>query len=168
MHKLFTPPAILRDLGLLAARIILGIVLVAHGWQKFHDWTISGVTGNFTKMGIPAAHLSALFAASVELVGGILLILGLLTPLVALLVVADMLGAFLYVHGKHGIFIDQGGWELVGVIGACALALLGGAGRLSLDGLLGRRRPAGRADRTEAVTVEQSGAHDARKDRVNA
>lgn len=95
MRHLTHPAPVVRDLGLLAARIILGVVLMAHGWQKFSEWGISGTAANFEKMGVPAPTLSALFAAVVEFAGGIALVLGILTPVVALLVVLDMAGAFL-------------------------------------------------------------------------
>lgn len=145
----------LRDLGLLLARVILGIVLIAHGWQKLTTWGISGTAASFTKMGVPAAHLSAAFAAIVEFAGGIALILGILTPVVALLVVLDMFGAFLFVHSGHGVFIDGGGWELVGVIGAASLALLGGAGRFSLDHLLNRRHATAAATTSGATAADE-------------
>lgn len=139
MRHLTHPAPVIRDLGLLAARIILGVVLMAHGWQKFSEWGISGTAANFEKMGVPAPTLSALFAAVVEFAGGIALVLGILTPVVALLVVLDMAGAFLFVHAGNGIFVGKGGWELVGLIAVGGLALLGGAGRFGLDALINRR-----------------------------
>lgn len=143
MRSLITPPAAVRDALLLLARVILGIVLVAHGWQKFSEWTMSGTAANFDKMGIPMPTLSAWFAGLVELVGGVMLILGALTPLVGILVALNMAGAFWFVHKSGGVFVADGGWELVGVIAAAALALAGaGAGRWSVDGLLSRGRAA--------------------------
>lgn len=140
MRHLLHPPAAWRDLALLLARVVLGVVLVAHGWQKVNEWGLDGTSASFEKMGVPAPTLSAWFAAAVELGGGVLLVLGALTPLVALLVVANMAGAFWFVHKDGGVFVAEGGWELVAVIAAAALALAGaGAGRLSVDGILGRR-----------------------------
>ena len=66
-----------QDISLLIGRIALGIVLIAHGWQKFFTFVISGATASFEQMGIPLAGAAAVFAALVELVGGILLIVGL-------------------------------------------------------------------------------------------
>src|SRR6476619_2863283 len=71
-----------QDVTLLIGRIALGIVLIAHGWQKFFTYGISGATASFEQMGIPAAGAAAVFAALVELVGGIALIVGFAVPLV--------------------------------------------------------------------------------------
>jgi putative oxidoreductase len=93
---------------------------------------------------VPAASAAAWFAALVELVGGAALVLGLAVPVAGLLLLIDMIGAFVFVHAGAGLFVDQGGYELVLVLGAAALlfAVLG-AGRYSVDHLLaGRRRTA--------------------------
>ncbi|MCT1862986.1 DoxX family membrane protein, partial [Dietzia cinnamea] len=80
----------------------------------------------------------------IELVGGILLILGLLTPLVAVLVVVVMIGAFFTVHLGSGVHVSDNGRELIAVVGlAAAVFVLVGPGRYSVDAVLAR----GRADR---------------------
>lgn len=141
MRTLTNPPAVLRDAALLVARLLLGTVMIAHGWQKFATWGIDGTAASFGQMGVPAPTLSAGFAATVELLGGIALVLGLLTPVAGLLLALNMFGAYLFAHTGHGIFTKEGGWELVGALGAGALALAGaGAGRFSLDALLNRGR----------------------------
>jgi putative oxidoreductase len=123
-----------QDLALLAARVVLGTVLIAHGWQKLSDQGLHATAAGFDSMGIPAPLAAAYYATFVELVGGVLLAAGLLTRLVGVLVVGDMLGAFWFAHRDAGIFVDQGGWELVAVIGALSLGLVAaGAGRISLD-----------------------------------
>src|SRR5699024_11611728 len=61
--------------GLLIARIILGVVLIAHGWQKFNEWTIASTTEAFTGMGVPAAGIAAPIASTIELFGGILILI---------------------------------------------------------------------------------------------
>jgi putative oxidoreductase len=131
---------------LLVARVIVGVVLIAHGWQKFFTYGIGGTIQGFEGMGVPVSAVSAVYAAVVELVGGALLVAGAATALVGVLVVLDMLGAALLVHIGNGVFVSEGGWELVGVIGAAALALAAvGAGRYSVDHALGGRRSALRA-----------------------
>lgn len=134
-------PAI-QDVVLLIARIGLGTVLIAHGWQKLDEQGLDGTAAGFDSMGIPLPVAAAHFATWVELVGGGLLVVGLLTPLVGLLVVGDMAGAFWFTHREAGIFAADGGWELVAMIGLLALTLAGaGAGRLSVDGwIAGRSR----------------------------
>ena len=134
-------PAPARDAALLVARVLIGVVLVAHGVQKYFGFGLGGVAASFAKMGIPAAPVSAFYAATVELVGGVLLIAGAFTAVVGVLVVLDMLGATLLVHIANGPFAQNGGWELTVAIlaGALALAALG-AGRYSVDAALGVRR----------------------------
>ncbi len=84
--------------------------------------------------------ISAVLAASIELGGGILLIAGLLTPpLVGALLFLDMVGAFFIVHADKGVFIDNGGYELVVALGVGSLLIaVIGAGRISIDGLIGK------------------------------
>lgn len=127
--------------ALLIARIGLGIIFVAHGWQKFHDLGVDAVGQGFSKMGVPAPEISAYFATFVELVGGVALILGLFTGLAALLLTLDMLGALVFVHLKNGVFITENGWELVVAlgIGTMLLAVLG-AGAYSIDNSAAGRR----------------------------
>ena len=125
-----------QDLVLLAVRLLLGSVLVAHGWQKLNDFGHQATTTGFAQMGVPNADIAAAFAIVAELGAGGLLLAGLLTPLAALVVVADMAGAFWYAHRGTEVFVGEGGWELVAVIAAGALALFAfGAGRISLDGI---------------------------------
>ena len=92
-------------------------------------------------MGVPAADVVAPAIAVLELAGGLALILGILTRIVAALLVLDMLGALFLVHAPAGIFAANGGYELVLLLAAAAFALaLTGAGRLSVDrALFGRR-----------------------------
>ncbi|MGS0687229.1 DoxX family protein [Nakamurella sp. GG22] len=126
-----------QDVVLLLGRVVLGVVLIAHGWQKFATNGISGTAAAFDQMGVPLSTASATFAAVVELVGGIALIIGFAVPVVGLLVALDMVGALLFVHAENGIFVGDGGYELVAVIGALAFVLAGvGAGRYSIDGLI--------------------------------
>jgi putative oxidoreductase len=140
---LFRPlPTAAQDLALLVARVLLGVVLIAHGWQKLDQQGFGATADGFGAMGIPLPDAAAAFAIAVELIGGALLVLGFLTPLVGVLVAADMAGAFWYVHRGTEVFSSEGGWELVAVLGALGLALACvGAGRISVDGAV--RRVAG-------------------------
>jgi putative oxidoreductase len=138
-----TLPPSARDAALLVARLVLGVVLVAHGWQKVFTNGLGATVEGFAGMGVPLAPVSAAFAGLVELVGGVLLVAGAATALVGVLVVLDMIGAALLVHVANGVFASDGGWELVGVIGATALVLAAvGAGRFSVDHVLATRRTA--------------------------
>jgi putative oxidoreductase len=108
-----TLPSTARDALLLVARVLLGIVLIAHGWQKLAIYGLGGTAGSFAQMGVPLPAVSAVFAAVVELVGGAALLLGAATVVAGALVVLDMLGAFLLVHIGNGVFVTDGGFELV-------------------------------------------------------
>ncbi|TYK47326.1 DoxX family protein [Actinomadura decatromicini] len=127
----------LSDVALLIGRVAVGVVFVAHGWQKFDDMGHGGVTKMFKGMDIPAPSLAAYYSTWVELIGGLALIAGVAVPLAGLLLAADMAGAFWFVHKGNGVFVTENGYELVLVLGASALLLaLAGAGRFSVDGLL--------------------------------
>jgi putative oxidoreductase len=94
-------------------------------------------------MGIPLPAVAAVFAAVVELAGGAALLLGVATVVAGALVVLDMLGAFLLVHIGNGVFVTDGGFELVWAIAAAALVLVAvGPGRFSVDAALSSRRRA--------------------------
>jgi putative oxidoreductase len=139
MIRTLPPPV--RDIALLLARLVLGVVLVAHGWQKVVTGGLGATADGFAGMGIPLAPVAAAFAGLVELIGGGLLVVGAATALVGVLVAVNMIGAALFVHVGNGVFAGDGGWELVGVIGALALVLAAvGAGRFSVDHTLAARR----------------------------
>ncbi len=77
-------------------------------------------------------------AGLVETGGGLLLALGLLTPVAAALVFSVMLVAGVSVHLKQGFFITSGGYEYTLVLGIAGLTVaFTGPGSLSLDALLG-------------------------------
>lgn len=132
----------LNTTAVTALRIVLGFLFAAHGWQKFNEWTIAGTQASFAKMGIPAAEVAAPAVAVLELGGGIALILGVLTRVVAALLVLDMAGALFLVHAPAGVFAADGGYELVLLLAAAAFTLaLTGAGRYSLDRAVFGRNP---------------------------
>jgi putative oxidoreductase len=127
-------------LALLLVRLAMGIAFVLHGWPK-----IQNPMGWMNAMGgssVPS-FLQAL-AALAEFGGGIALILGLLTPIAALGIVCQMLGAFLLVHFPQGHpFVSQGGpsYELALVYLVVSITLIAlGPGKWSLDALLFSRR----------------------------
>ncbi|MFC4950916.1 DoxX family protein [Pseudonocardia sp. GCM10023141] len=125
------------DVGLLLARVLLGVVMFAHGYQKMLINGIGRTTDGFENLSIPLAIISASFVTVVEFLGGFLLIIGALTTLVCGLMSVVMVGAAVFVHIPKGIFVANGGWELVGVItvGLLALAAMG-PGRYSVDRLV--------------------------------
>ena len=132
-----TTPA--QDVVLLIARLALGAVMIAHGWQKVDQGGLGGTADGFEAMGIPLAPAAAAFAIAIELGGGVLVVLGALTPIVGVLWALHMAGALWFVH-RDAFFVADGGYELVLVLGALGLVLAAtGAGRGSVDHLLGRQ-----------------------------
>lgn len=132
-------PQVLRDVVLCLARLVVGVVLVAHGLQKLAQGA-PGTAEGFAQMGVPQPEIAAIIAMVAELGGGVLLILGLMTPLAALLPAVVLVGAVV-VHAGNGLFVTEGGWELAATLGAACLVLGAiGPGRLSVDALLTRLR----------------------------
>src|SRR5439155_5133360 len=98
-------------------------------------------TGFVGSLGFRPARVWAGLAVGGEVAAGFLFLLGLLTPLAGLLVVATMVVAIAKVHGPKGFFVQNGGYEynLVLIVAALAVAAMG-PGRYSLDHLLGLTR----------------------------
>jgi len=130
------------DLGLLILRSVVGLSLAAHGAQKLFGWFggygLDG-TGQFMEtLGFHPGRRHAALAGLAETGGGVLLALGLLTPLGAALVASVMLVATITVHFKNGFFAGGGGYEYNLVLAAAAVSLaFSGPGVLSIDALLG-------------------------------
>ena len=123
------PLFIFSDWSILILRIILGLVLLAHGWPKIKN--LSGNAQNFAGMGFKPARFWGTIAAVVEFFGGLFLIIGLLTQLVALLVAIQFVVAILKVKGKQGLV---NGYELdLLILGAALLLVTVGGGFYSLD-----------------------------------
>jgi putative oxidoreductase len=138
-------PAPIVDLVQLLARVAIGVIFLAHGWQKLNTVGLDRTEQAFRGMGVPLPALSSLFATFVELIGGALLIIGALVPVAGLLLFLNMLGALLLVHLDKGLFVKRGGFELVLALGAVSLLLAAvGGGRYGIDGLFGRRRAGSR------------------------
>ncbi|MEL4163609.1 DoxX family protein, partial [Corynebacterium bovis] len=143
---------VLRDIVLLISRILLGVILAAHGIQKWTDIGVGAVADQFATLGVPAPDISAPVVATAEILGGVAVILGVLTRLAGVLVVVLLAGAVWFAHRHAGIFVTDGGWELPVAIAAGFLLLAAtGAGRVSVDALVTRRRTA--AATTPATTA---------------
>lgn len=120
--------------AIVALRVALGVIFLAHGWQKFYQFGFEGVAGFFGSLGIPAPMIAAVLVTFLELVGGLALILGVFTPYMALLLAGNMLVAWLTAHLSNGIFVADNGFELVLILGAVSLFFaFHGAGPISVD-----------------------------------
>ena len=127
------------DLALTILRVVVGIIFIAHGWQKLFIYTLPGTTGAFTQMGVPLPSLTAPAIAFIELIGGAALIVGLGTRIAAALLALNMLGAILLVHLGGGFFNPNGIEFPLALLGASVTLALTGAGAYALDTLRTRR-----------------------------
>ncbi len=109
--------------GMLLVRVAAGLVFLNHGWMKVNN--LAGAEGFFGSLGLPAG--AGTFIALIEVIGGIMLILGIAPRLAGLVLGIEMIVALVLVG------IPTGNHELEMVLAASALAVfLAGAGRLSL------------------------------------
>jgi putative oxidoreductase len=127
--------------GLLLLRVATGGIVLAHGLQKTFGWWNGpgpkGVRGWLASIGFRFAGLMALLLIVAE-DGGLLLALGLLTPLAALLIVSSQFVAVWTTHWKNGFWNGGGGFEFNVILIAAATAIAAtGPGRFSIDRWLG-------------------------------
>ena len=135
----------------LPLRLTLGVIFIAHGMQKvFGMWGGPGwgaFTGGTTPFSFMRPAWFWLGAAAVsELVGGILVLLGLFTRVGAFFLAATMLTAIFGYHFQGGLFLSNKGYEYaLALLGMSIALLVSGGGRASVDeylqqGARGRRR----------------------------
>ncbi|RKL65252.1 oxidoreductase [Salipaludibacillus neizhouensis] len=117
-----------QDIGALLLRVVLGIIFIGHGTQKFQGG-IENIAGWFDSIGLPG--FLAYIVASIELVGGIAIILGLATRIVGGLFVIVLLGAIVTVQLSAG-FIGGYAYDLA-LLAISAYLLLNGSKLFSLD-----------------------------------
>jgi putative oxidoreductase len=130
------------SLGLLILRLVVGLSLAAHGAQKVFGWFggygLAGTGQFFEQLGFRPGRVQAALAGTAELVGGLFLAAGFLTPAAAAAVVAVMFVATVSVHIEKGFFAHNGGYEYTLVLAGAAVALaFTGPGAISLDQALG-------------------------------
>jgi len=127
--------------GLLVLRLVVGLTVGAHGAQKlFGVWGGPGMNGwtqAVQRLRMRPARPLAWIAALSEFGGGLLLALGLLSPLGNLAIIGSMLVAIATVHLSKGFWVTKGGFEFnLTLIGAAAALAITGPGAYSLDNAL--------------------------------
>lgn len=130
------------EIGLLLLRMTVGLTLAAHGVQKLFGWFggygLAATGQALETLGFHPGRRHAFMAGSVETAAGLLLALGLATPLAAALVFSVMLVAGVSAHVRQGFFITAGGYEYTLVLGIAGLTLaFTGPGAWSVDALVG-------------------------------
>ena len=128
-----------RQWGLTVLRVIVGIVFLIHGAQKLFVFGFHGVAGMLGGLGIPVPAVSAVILTLVEFLGGIALILGVVTRWAAALIAIDMMVAVLLVHLKNGFFNPKGYEYPLTLLAACIALILSGPGAASVDGAMAKR-----------------------------
>jgi putative oxidoreductase len=133
-----------ESVGLAFSRLALGIIFVVSGVGKVFAVGpkasgIEAFAGTLAQLGIPLPTVAAWGVGVLELVGGVLLLIGLLTRIVAGLLAIDMAVATVLVHLPNGFVISDGGYEYTLVLTLSALGLaLSGPGVISVKRALGR------------------------------
>ncbi|HVA86847.1 MAG TPA: DoxX family protein [Candidatus Saccharimonadales bacterium] len=132
------------DTGLLILRLVVGLIFAAHGAQKMLGWWggpgLAGWRGAMERMGLRPAAVWAVISALAELAGGLLFALGLLTPLVVAVLIAQSIVIVGKVHLPRGFWNAKGGVEFPLSLAAGIVAIaLTGPGADSLDRALNLR-----------------------------
>ena len=132
------------DYAGLILRVPVGLILAAHGAQKLFGWFggygLAGTGKWLASIGLEPGLLMALLAGGAEFVGGLLLIVGLLTRPAAIAIAITMLVATISVHIGNGLFIANNGYEYALTLLVVTVAVaVQGAGRFALDRVLAKR-----------------------------
>jgi len=133
-------------LGLLVLRVVIGLIVLGHGLQKAFGWWggpgMTGWVGAMNRMRIRPARPWAWISMLSEVLGGIGLAVGLLTPLPSLAIAGSMLVAIALVHWPRGFWATKGGYEFnLSILAAIAAIAIAGPGAYSLDAALRLQLP---------------------------
>ena len=132
----------LQDIALLILRLVVGLTFAGHGAQKAFGWWggpgIEGWQKAIASMRFQPVALWTVLSVGAELIGGLLIAIGLFTPLAATLLIGQSVVIILKVHLSKGFWNKNGGIEFPLALFAGTIALLGvGPGWLAVDNLIG-------------------------------
>jgi putative oxidoreductase len=119
-------------------RVVIGLVFLMHGSQKL--LSLTSTAAFFDSIGIPIAQVAAALVTALEILGGVALILGWFTRMVAALLAIDMAVAILTARMDGGFFAPSGFEFELTLLGACLTLAVMGAGGFSLDAMQRQRR----------------------------
>jgi putative oxidoreductase len=130
------------EIGLLVLRLVIGLTMVGHGTQKLFGWFgghgLSATGDAFHGLGYRPGKAFALAAGLTEATGGLMLALGLVTPLAGAAMIGTLFNAVLAVHLRNGFWAQNQGFEYpVALMGVGAAVAFTGAGTYSLDHAFG-------------------------------
>ncbi|MFF4777699.1 DoxX family membrane protein [Microtetraspora fusca] len=137
----------LHDVASLAARMGVGGIFFANGWEKL-EAGLTATGTQFAELGAPLPSVWAAATMLIELLGGTLLVAGLAVPFVGLLLFAEAVAVFVITTGHSGMPLTGGDVKIIVALGAASVLLsVGGAGRVSVDHMVViKRREAEAAD----------------------
>lgn len=124
--------------GMVPLRVVIGLVFLMHGSQKL--LSLTSTAAFFDSIGIPIAQVAAALVTALEILGGVALILGWFTRVVAALLAIDMAVAILTARMNGGFFAPSGFEFELTLLGACLTLAVMGAGGFSLDAMQRQRR----------------------------
>jgi putative oxidoreductase len=125
------------DTGLLLMRLVLGGIFAAHGAQKVFGWFggpgLDGFASILGQQGFEQTDALSAAVGFTELVGGLMVVLGVFTPFAAAGLLGVMINA-IWLNWNAGLFAEDGGFELkLALAGLAAGLVLTGPGRVALD-----------------------------------
>ena len=124
--------------GMLPLRIVVGLVFLMHGGQKFFVFGIGGTADIMGKLGLPLPLISAAVVIAVELLGGLAILLGVFTRLAGALLAFEMLIAIIVARLSGGFFAPYGFEFELTLLAASLTFALHGPGQMSLEEMLHR------------------------------
>ncbi|MGX9460258.1 DoxX family protein [Shewanella sp. A14] len=128
----------------LALRLPVGVIFMAHGGQKLFGWFggygLEGTGQWMASIGIEPGVLMAFLAGSAELIGGLFILLGLLTRPAAAVLAFTMVIAIASVHISNGLFMANNGYEFALALLAASVSLaLSGSGKVAIDNAIAKK-----------------------------
>lgn len=119
--------------GMLPIRIAVGLVFLMHGGQKLFVFGVAGTADIMSKLGIPLPTIAAIVVITVELLGGLAILLGVFSRTAGALLAFEMMVAIL-VARLHGGFFAPYGYEFeLTLLMVCLAFAVSGPGGASLE-----------------------------------
>ena len=129
---------VVQDIALLVVRLAVGFILMMHGYHRYLAGP-SRMIEIIEDFGLPAAEALAWATIGFEVIGGLLLVFGLGTPIIGSILLAEQVVLIWVSKWDHGFRVMDGGYEYNVALAALGLVLMAfGSGRLGVDTLFGR------------------------------
>lgn len=126
---------VLQDIALMLTRIVMGVVMVTHGWHRWQNEGIAEEANILERVGIPDPALMVWLLIGFEVIGGIFLIFGLVTRVISFGLMVLNIGIIVTLRSST-FYVHDSGWEYNAVMAVVGLMLMAhGAGRTGLDHL---------------------------------